>query len=67
MTRILSDIELGDSRAAEQLLPLVYDEVRKLAPELRRCMADYACMLAAIAVRASAIATRTVRSSWRTN
>jgi RNA polymerase sigma factor (TIGR02999 family) len=31
VTRILSDIEHGDARAAEQLLPLVYDELRKLA------------------------------------
>src|SRR6516164_3704813 len=31
VTRILSAIELGDPRAAEQLLPLVYDELRALA------------------------------------
>jgi RNA polymerase sigma factor (TIGR02999 family) len=31
VTRILSAIERGDSRAAEQLLPLVYDELRRLA------------------------------------
>lgn len=31
VTRILSAIEDGDSEAAEQLLPLVYDELRKLA------------------------------------
>ena len=31
VTRILSRIEEGDSAAAEQLLPLVYDELRKLA------------------------------------
>lgn len=31
VTRILSRIESGDSNAAEQLLPLVYDELRKLA------------------------------------
>jgi RNA polymerase sigma factor (sigma-70 family) len=31
VTRILSRIEQGDSQAAEQLLPLVYDELRKLA------------------------------------
>src|SRR5262245_4693087 len=31
VTRILSVIEQGDPRAAEQLLPLVYDELRKLA------------------------------------
>ena len=31
VTRILSAIEQGDPSAAEQLLPLVYDELRKLA------------------------------------
>lgn len=31
VTRILSQIESGDRSAAEQLLPLVYDELRKLA------------------------------------
>lgn len=31
VTEILSQIETGDSKAAEQLLPLVYDELRKLA------------------------------------
>jgi RNA polymerase sigma factor (TIGR02999 family) len=31
VTRILSGIEAGDPHAAEQLLPLVYDELRKLA------------------------------------
>ena len=33
VTRILSAIEQGDPRAAEQLLPLVYDQLRKLAAE----------------------------------
>ncbi len=31
VTQILSQIEKGDPSAAEQLLPLVYDELRKLA------------------------------------
>ena len=31
VTRVLSAIEAGDPRAAAQLLPLVYDELRKLA------------------------------------
>src|SRR6476660_9515894 len=31
ITRILSQIEQGDPQAAEKLLPLVYDELRKLA------------------------------------
>jgi RNA polymerase sigma factor (TIGR02999 family) len=33
VTRILSAIEQGDSHAAERLLPLVYDELRKLAAQ----------------------------------
>jgi len=33
VTRILSAIEQGDPHAAEQLLPLVYDELRQLAAE----------------------------------
>src|SRR5216110_3308029 len=31
VTRILSAIEAGDPKAAAELLPLVYDELRKLA------------------------------------
>ena len=31
VTQILHQIEQGDARAAEQLLPLVYDELRRLA------------------------------------
>src|SRR6476659_259731 len=33
VTRILSAVEHGDRDAAEQLLPLVYDELRKLAAQ----------------------------------
>jgi RNA polymerase sigma factor (TIGR02999 family) len=33
VTRILSAIEQGDPQAAEQLLPLVYDELRQLAAQ----------------------------------
>ena len=33
VTRILADIEQGDPRAADQLLPLVYDELRRLAAQ----------------------------------
>jgi RNA polymerase sigma factor (TIGR02999 family) len=33
VTEILSAIEQGDPRAAEQLLPLVYEELRKLAAQ----------------------------------
>ena len=31
VTRILQSIEEGDPKAAEELLPLVYDELRRLA------------------------------------
>jgi hypothetical protein len=33
ITRILSAIEQGDSHASSQLLPLVYEELRKLAAQ----------------------------------
>jgi len=33
VTQVLAQIEHGDPRAAEQLLPLVYDELRKLAAQ----------------------------------
>src|SRR4051812_33112740 len=35
VTRILSAIEQGDPEAAEKLLPLVYDELRRLAAQKR--------------------------------
>jgi hypothetical protein len=33
VTRILGDFERGEQHAAEQLLPLVYEELRRLALE----------------------------------
>ena len=33
VTRILDDLQQGDSSASERLLPLVYDELRKLAAQ----------------------------------
>ena len=33
VTRILNAVEQVDTQAAEQLLPLVYDELRKLAAQ----------------------------------
>src|SRR5262245_27701130 len=33
VTRVLAAIEQGDPRASEQLLPLVYDELRRLAAQ----------------------------------
>jgi hypothetical protein len=35
VTRILSAIEHGDPSTAEQLMPLVYDELRRLAAQKR--------------------------------
>ena len=43
VTRILSDIEQGDPNAAEQLLPLVYAELRKLARQSERCASFGIC------------------------
>lgn len=37
VTRILDQLQAGDQRAAEELLPLVYDELRKLAAEKMAC------------------------------
>jgi RNA polymerase sigma factor (TIGR02999 family) len=37
VTQILSAIECGNPRAAEQLLPLVYDELRRLAAQRMAC------------------------------
>jgi RNA polymerase sigma factor (TIGR02999 family) len=39
VTRILSAIACGDARAAEILLPMVYDELRKLAAQRLACEA----------------------------
>lgn len=64
VTRILSQIESGDPSAAEQLLPLVYDQLRKLsATKLARqlkCM-DFAVTL--VAVRRHVAATKVQRTS----
>ena len=38
VTRILSAIEQGDTHAAEQLLPLVYDGLRRLASEIQQAL-----------------------------
>jgi RNA polymerase sigma factor (TIGR02999 family) len=37
VTQILNAVEQGDPQAAEQLLPLVYDELRKLAAQMLAC------------------------------
>ena len=47
--RILSAIENGDRQAAEQLLPLVYDELRRIARRyLRRERPDHTLQSAAL-------------------
>ena len=33
VTRILASIQLGDAHAADELLPIVYDELRRLAAQ----------------------------------
>ncbi|MCP4711385.1 MAG: RNA polymerase subunit sigma, partial [Planctomycetes bacterium] len=33
VTRILNAIEQGDTRASEELLPIVYEELRRLAAQ----------------------------------
>jgi hypothetical protein len=33
VTRLLDALEQGDPRAAEEMLPLVYDELRRLAAQ----------------------------------
>src|SRR5947207_11404526 len=37
ITQVLDAIEQGDPQAAEQLLPLVYDELRRLAAQKLAC------------------------------
>ena len=50
VTQILSEIEQGDSAAAERLLPLIYNELRKLAAQNwhtrsrgKRCRQRHSC------------------------
>jgi len=40
VTRILDQIQQGDTHAAEQLLPLVYEELRRVAAEKRSRFAE---------------------------
>ena len=37
VTRILNAIDQGDAQAANDLLPLVYNELRRLAAQARWC------------------------------
>jgi len=44
VTRILESIEQGDPKAADELLPLVYEELRKLAASrFRQAVHDSLC------------------------
>ena len=54
VTRILEHAQPGESRAAEELLPLVYDELRKLA----------ACKLANERPGQTLQATALVHEAW---
>ena len=55
VTRILDRVQHGDPKAAEQLLPLVYDELRKLA----------AARMAALPPGQTLQATALVHEAWR--
>ena len=50
VTRILSQIEDGDGQAAEQLLPLVYEELRKLAAEKMVARAGFEALINVVVV-----------------
>jgi hypothetical protein len=51
VTRILSAIEHGDPHAIEQLLPLVYDELRKLSGPISVVLESIAASLFAVRSR----------------
>lgn len=64
VTHILSAIEQGDPQAAEQLLPLVYDELRKLAAAKQTLEADWATV-AGLAPASTKLATKRATVSDR--
>ncbi len=66
VTRILSQIESGDPSAAEQLLPLVYEELRKLAAA-RLAQEKPGQTLQATALVHDAVTPSSSRSSSRRN
>ena len=49
VTRILSAVERGDLAAAEKLLPLVYDELRKMDESLTSLPEPASLLLTAVA------------------
>ena len=74
VTHILSAIEQGDAQAAEQLLPLVYDELRKLAaarlareePQAAQVvqLRYFAGVTTAVAAATLGISVRTANRHW---
>ena len=66
VTQILSQIESGDPGAAEQLLPLVYDELRKLAAAKLAFEKPGHTLQATALVHEAFLATGCIASSSRT-
>jgi hypothetical protein len=66
VTRILSAIEQGDPHAAEQLLPVVYDELRKLAARKLAHEAPGQTLQATALVHEAylRLVSRAVRAQW---
>ena len=63
VAKVLADIERGDRHAAGQLLPLVYDELRRLAAALVQLRA-FAGLTLAQAAEALGIGRRTADRDW---
>ena len=60
VTRLLSAIEQGDPQAASQLLPLVYDELRRTAHQNMRREAGGHTL-----AEVMGISSRTVKRHWK--
>ncbi len=66
VTRLLQDWSEGDERAAEQLMPLVYDELRRLARAyLRRERPDHTLQPTALVNEAYLKLVEQRRVSWQ--
>ena len=66
ITRILSAIEQGDPSAAEKLLPLVYDELKRLAGSyMRRERADHTLQATALVHEAYLKLVRQRAANWQ--
>ncbi len=65
-TELLARVEQGDSAAAEQLMPLVYDELRRLAQHLlQQQRPDYALQATALVHEAYLRLVGQDRTQWR--